>query len=105
MKKKHMKEKELHWFVITFLIEMKIIVLLILFFLFRLKIKDLQKQLNAEKKKNERMQEKLTELLSGDRAGLLFLHRYYNILSFFLIALDELFYIPRTDGSRQGDTA
>jgi hypothetical protein len=51
------------------------------------------------------MQEKLTELLSGDRAGLLFLHRYNNILSFFLIALDELFYIPRTDGSRQGDTA
>jgi len=36
-------------------------------------MKDLQKQLNAEKKKNERMQEKLTELLSGDKAGLLFL--------------------------------
>ncbi|CAF2392737.1 unnamed protein product [Rotaria sp. Silwood2] len=51
-------------------------------------MKDLQKQLNAEKKKNERMQEKLTELLSGDKA-----------------ALDELFYIPKTDGSRQGDTA
>jgi hypothetical protein len=34
-------------------------------------MKDLQKQLNAEKKKNERMQEKLTELLSGDKAGLL----------------------------------
>ncbi|CAM4871683.1 unnamed protein product [Rotaria socialis] len=51
-------------------------------------IKDLQKQLQAEKKKNERMQEKLTELLSGDKA-----------------ALDDLFYIPKTDGSRQGDTA
>jgi len=51
-------------------------------------IKDLQKQLNAEKKKNERMQEKLTELLSGDKA-----------------ALDEIFYIPKSDGSRQGDTA
>jgi hypothetical protein len=51
-------------------------------------MKDLQKQLNAEKKKNERMQEKLTELLSGDKT-----------------ALDELFYIPKTDGSRQGDTA
>ncbi|UJR35387.1 hypothetical protein I4U23_028144 [Adineta vaga] len=51
-------------------------------------MKDLQKQLIAEKKKNERMQEKLTELLSGDKA-----------------ALDELFYIPKTDGSRQGDTA
>ncbi|CAF3387402.1 unnamed protein product [Rotaria sp. Silwood1] len=51
-------------------------------------MKDLQKQLNAEKKKNERMQEKLTELLSGDKA-----------------ALDDLFYIPKTDGSRQGDTA
>jgi hypothetical protein len=32
-------------------------------------MKDLQKQLHAEKKKNERMQDKLTELLSGDKAG------------------------------------
>jgi len=37
-------------------------------------MKDLQKQLNSEKKKNERMQEKLTELLSGDKAGLLYLY-------------------------------
>ncbi|CAF1362135.1 unnamed protein product, partial [Adineta steineri] len=50
-------------------------------------MKDLQKQLNAEKKKNERMQEKLTELLSGDKT-----------------ALDELFYVHKSDGSRQGDT-
>jgi hypothetical protein len=41
-------------------------------------MKDLQKQLNSEKKKNERMQEKLTELLSGDKAGLLF---FFFILS------------------------
>jgi hypothetical protein len=46
-------------------------------------MKDLQKQLNSEKKKNERMQEKLTELLSGDKAGLSFLYQYKNILIFF----------------------
>ncbi len=48
-------------------------------------MKDLQKQLNAEKKKNERMQEKLTELLSGDKAGLFFpsFTGFNNIWSFF----------------------
>ncbi len=44
-------------------------------------MKDLQKQLNAEKKKNERMQEKLTELLSGDKAGLYFFFFYRNIIT------------------------
>jgi hypothetical protein len=42
-------------------------------------MKDLQKQLNAEKKKNERMQEKLTELLSGDKTGWLF---YINLITY-----------------------
>ncbi|CAF1249802.1 unnamed protein product [Didymodactylos carnosus] len=51
-------------------------------------MKDLQKQLHTEKKKTERLQEKLTELLSGDKT-----------------ALDELFYIPRTDGSRGGSVS
>ncbi|CAF0909026.1 unnamed protein product [Didymodactylos carnosus] len=51
-------------------------------------LKDLQKQLHTEKKKTERLQEKLTELLSGDKT-----------------ALDELFYIPRTDGSRGGSVS
>jgi len=46
-------------------------------------MKDLQKQLNAEKKKNERMQEKLTELLSGDKTGWFFLHQFNDILFFF----------------------
>ena len=68
-------------------------------------MKDLQKQLNAEKKKNERMQEKLTELLSGDRAGKLRfdLSRMMSCSACFL-ALDEIFYTSRSDGSRQGDT-
>jgi len=48
-------------------------------------MKDLQKQLTAERKKNELLQQRLTELLPGDRS-----------------ALDELFFAPKTDGSRQG---
>lgn len=50
-------------------------------------MKDLQKQLNVERKKNELLQQRLTELLPSDRTG-----------------LDELFSAPRTGGSRQGDT-
>lgn len=69
-------------------------------------MKDLQKQLNIERKKNERMQEKLTELLSGDKAGLCSFTYFCLTYAFSShLALDELFYIPKTDGSRQGDTA
>jgi len=32
-------------------------------------MKDLQKQLTAERKKNELLQQRLTELLPGDRSG------------------------------------
>ena len=68
-----MKEKERHWFVISLSSKFNNS-------FFFIKIKDLQKQLNAEKKKNERMQEKLTELLSGDKAGLFFV--YLNLITY-----------------------
>jgi len=70
-------------------------------------MKDLQKQLTAERKKNELLQQRLTELLPGDRSGQLWCFVFAWLIeefgfAFRVVALDELFFAPKTDGSRQG---